>query len=453
MAWSEKHGTTWRVRYLKDDGTLGSENGYPDKDTADDRADEINTEQRRGTFTDPALGQTPVREWVDTWRDTLDVGEETRSMYESILRNHLLPRWGEVELAAITRSAVRIWKNTLGTRYAVTTVTHITKLLSMILADAVDEGLITANPAAGRRRGRRSRVKRPAPVWAEPCEVLAVAERIRELAGSNTYVMVLCAAYTGMRWGETTGLRWANIDLVRGVITLHPETGSLHEINGRCFLGPPKTAESAREIAIPPFLAALLETERQHAANGLKTTSPNGTEQAVDGVVFTSPDGGWWRRSTFSRRYWRPAVYGDSRRAWAPLKPGLTFHGLRHSHNTWMIDDGIIDVARARRLGHHVPDKLQDVYGHVSDRLVRRIVKNMEKRWQRTWDQAHPETPAIGSASRAKSSADATKAGKTKGKKKDKATRKKDRLPETAAGRPLGPASRGHLRSTGYDAA
>jgi integrase len=37
------------------------------------------------------------------------------------------------------------------------------------------------------------------------------------------------------------------------------------------------------------------------------------------------------------------------------VKPGLTFHGLRHSHNTWMIDDGIMDVARARRLGHHVP--------------------------------------------------------------------------------------------------
>ncbi|MGR6998388.1 tyrosine-type recombinase/integrase [Yinghuangia aomiensis] len=392
-------------------------------------------------------------EWVQTWRGTLDVGEETRSMYESILRNHLLPRWGETELAAITRSAVRIWRNSLDGRYAPATVTHITKLLSMILADAVDEGLIAVNPAGGRRRGKRVRVKKPAPVWAEPREVLAVAERIRELAGSNAYVMVLTAAYTGMRWGETTGLRWANVDLVRGTVTVHPGAGSLHEINGRCFLGPPKTAESAREIAIPPFLVRLLEAERQHTANGLKTTDPDGTEQTVDGVVFTSPDGGWWRRSTFSRRYWRPAVNGDSRREWGPVKPGLTFHGLRHSHNTWMIDDGIVDVARARRLGHHVPDKLQDVYGHVSDRLVQRIVKNMEKRWQRTWNRAHPETPAIGAASRARPTADTKKVGKTKGKKKEKVARKKDTQTETATGRPLGRASRSHLRSTGYDAA
>lgn len=118
-----------------------------------------------------------------------------------------------------------------------------------------------------------------------------------------------------------------------------------------------------------------------------------------------------------------------------------------------MIDDGIMDVARARRLGHHVPDKLQDVYGHVSDRLVQRIVKNMEKRWQRTWNQAHPETPAIGAESRAKPTAETKQAGKTKGRKKEKAARKKDSQPETAASRPLGPASRGHLRSTGYDAA
>ncbi|MDI2130541.1 site-specific integrase [Yinghuangia seranimata] len=212
------------------------------------------------------------------------------------------------------------------------------------------------------------------------------------MAGSNAYVMVLTAAYTGMRWGETTGLRWTAIDTDRRVVAVQPD-GSLHEIGGRCFLGPPKTAESAREIPIPPFLADLLQAERQHAGCGLKTAHPDGTERVVDGVVFTSPDGGWWRRSTFSRRYWRPAVNGEARRGWGPVKPGLTFHGLRHSHNTWMIDEGCDDVVRARRLGHHVPDKIQDVYGHVADRVNRRLVKALEKRWRKTWSRAHPGDP------------------------------------------------------------
>lgn len=75
------------------------------------------------------------------------------------------------------------------------------------------------------------------------------------------------------------------------------------------------------------------------------------------------------------------------------MKAGLTFHGLRPSHNTWLIDEGCDDVVRARRLGHHVPDKIQDVYGHVADRVSRRLVKALEKRWRKSWKQAHPGDP------------------------------------------------------------
>lgn len=57
------------------------------------------------------------------------------------------------------------------------------------------------------------------------------------------------------------------------------------------------------------------------------------------------------RRSTFNRRVFRPAVDGDPRRGIYPVRPGLTFHGLRHSHKTWLIADHIPDIAQAKRLG------------------------------------------------------------------------------------------------------
>ncbi|MDI2130540.1 hypothetical protein [Yinghuangia seranimata] len=218
MAWSEKHGRTWRVRYPAGDGTLASESGFADRDAAEERVTQLNTQPAHdatapGGATPSTVGpsngipapptppdapptaervdapaeHTPAPvppagesadeaaptgtlfgDWVAVWRTTLDIGEETRGMYESLLRNHLLPRWGELELAGITRSAVRAWKISLDARYAPATVAHIGKLLSMILTDAVDEGLIGANPASTRRRGRRPRVRRPGPVWAEP---------------------------------------------------------------------------------------------------------------------------------------------------------------------------------------------------------------------------------------------------------------------------------------------
>ncbi|MFI6123337.1 tyrosine-type recombinase/integrase [Streptomyces sp. NPDC051064] len=72
-------------------------------------------------------------------------------------------------------------------------------------------------------------------------------------------------------------------------------------------------------------------------------------------TLFTSPRGSNLRRSTFSRRLWAPATRGvtlPDGTSWDALKPGLTFHNLRHTHKTWLIEGNIPDVAQARRLGH-----------------------------------------------------------------------------------------------------
>jgi hypothetical protein len=75
-----------------------------------------------------------------------------------MLRHHILLRWGRTPVNAITSLSVNKWiadLHTLG--YANSTITGIVKLLSMILTDAADEGLIPANPVHRRRRcGRRS---------------------------------------------------------------------------------------------------------------------------------------------------------------------------------------------------------------------------------------------------------------------------------------------------------
>jgi len=60
MAFVEKSGNnTWRVRYWKADGTHGSISGFPSKKAAQAKAEEIDTDQRRGTFLDPTAGKLP----------------------------------------------------------------------------------------------------------------------------------------------------------------------------------------------------------------------------------------------------------------------------------------------------------------------------------------------------------------------------------------------------------
>ena len=65
MAWVERSAANrWRVRYRRDDGSIGAVNGFTTKTAAIRHAQSMETDQRRGTFIDPAAGRTSVRDWV-----------------------------------------------------------------------------------------------------------------------------------------------------------------------------------------------------------------------------------------------------------------------------------------------------------------------------------------------------------------------------------------------------
>ena len=95
--------------------------------------------------------------------------------------------------------------------------------------------------------------------------------------------------------------------------------------------------------------------------------------------MFVIPTGEPHRNSNFGRRALRPAVDGTLDRPQPvvrlePVKPGLTFHGLRHGHKTWMIADGVPEVAQARRLGHILGDRIQETYSHVAAEVETRLL-------------------------------------------------------------------------------
>jgi len=68
---------------------------------------------------------------------------------------------------------------------------------------------------------------------------------------------------------------------------------------------------------------------------------------------------------------------------WLPVKPGLTPHGLRHSHKTWMAEDGVPEILAERRLGHEVPG-MRGLYTHVSDRMRDDLKAALQARWEQS---------------------------------------------------------------------
>lgn len=86
MAWTERtSGEHWRVRYRRSDGSVASEGGFPTLRAAENRAREIEVDQRRNRFYDPALAEMTLDEWLTRWWLTLDLDELTIENYRCLV--------------------------------------------------------------------------------------------------------------------------------------------------------------------------------------------------------------------------------------------------------------------------------------------------------------------------------------------------------------------------------
>lgn len=359
MAYAERRGSTWRVRYRLPDGTWGSESGFLTQRAAEQWGDDQESDLRRGRAKDPRRGRVTIAEFVPVWRDSLRLGDRTAGSYDYLLRRFVLPRWGHVELGDITWLPVKAWANRLeDSGLAYRTVKDAVSMLSMLLQAAVDDDRLVGNPLHRRRRewGRRR---------AKPAERVWVTADIIGRICTPRYadnLLLRTAYWTGMRWGELAGLHRASSVLLRSnptrhVIVVDAQRGALHELDsGQLVLGPPKPPNGAREVDLPEFLADELAA---HLA-----TWPHEH-------VFCGPRGGLHRRSNFSRRVLGPAV--------ADLAPGLSFHGLRHSHKVLLLELGVPEVLQCERLGHE-QSGIAGVYSHVSAVMRQRLLDDMGQR-------------------------------------------------------------------------
>jgi hypothetical protein len=78
--------------------------------------------------------------------------------------------------------------------------------------------------------------------------------------------------------------------------------------------------------------------------------------------------------------------------AWLPVRAGLTPHGFRHSHKTWMIEDRIPEILAETRLGHEVPG-MRGLYSHVSDQMWQELKDKLQARWEESLKARHALAP------------------------------------------------------------
>lgn len=339
----------WRARYRDHDGREHARH-FDRKADAERWLDTIRGDLARGTHVDPRAGRERFDSYAERWLSAQPHRPGTARLYERTLRLHVLPRIGPRSLSSLRRTDVQGLVSSLAATLAPHTVENIYKLVRAILASAVEDGLLVASPC--RKITRAEVIRRHVtPLELEQVQVLVAAlpPRYRSLA--------LLAVGTGLRQGEALGLTVPDVDFLRREIHVRHQ---LISVPGTDYhLGPTKTASSLRTVPAPDFvLQALSEHLRSH---------PRGPW----GTVFANSRGAVVARSSLHRS-WVQAV------AAAGLPIGTTFHDLRHTYASVLIDGGESVTVVAARLGHKNPTETLRTYSHLwpsSDERTRSVVQ------------------------------------------------------------------------------
>ncbi len=344
----------WQARYWNAaDNRVGAPTTFATKSDAQRWLSAAETDQSRGEWYDPRLGDVPFREWADKWMATKapKLGAATQDLYRYLLRKHIVPRFGSTAVGRLTASEVQAWLADLHrSALSPNTVAKAYRCLSGAMDGAVDAGLIARSPCTLKGAGTERQAEMQ----------IATPEQIAELAaavGPRWEALVFAAAYTGLRWGELAGLRRCDVDLERNLVTV---TRKLGEVNGQLSFSPPKTAAGKRTIGIPSFVARSLAVHIDLYA------LPGG-----EGLVFPSADGLPMRRSNFRRRVWEPAITEVG-------MVGFRFHDLRHTAATLAAASGTSLKALMARIGHSSAAAALR-YQHVIDGQDADIVKYLER--------------------------------------------------------------------------
>ena len=185
------------------------------------------------------------------------------------------------------------------------------------------------------------------------------AMRLIAKAEGQVLVLIVMAATLALREGELFGLLWNCVDLKAGTVTIVRQLAE--DLDGNLVLSPLKTKASRRTLELPKLarraLQLLRETRRGEPANA---------------YVFVDGEGKPLRKSNFIRRDFKPLLVK------AKL-PEVAFHSLRHSSNSFLIEEGADPLLVAKRNGHSSTRMVLDRYGHLFEGARRQAALTMDR--------------------------------------------------------------------------
>lgn len=277
--------------------------------------------------------------YLTAWVDSLvDLTPNTRIN----CRNALKPArdsLGAIPLNKLTPAAVEAFNIERAREgHKPTAIYNTYRILKRALRKAHLQGLIPENPCDRIKTPRAPRHELT--TWTrEHMQTFLTAHRADDLWGDLWCFM----CETWVRAGEVAALRWDDIDLVAGTVSINRSVTRTDEL--KWIESTPKTESSRRTIAMSPQLVAILTTR-----NARRDDDSNA-------LVFPNTSGGYLKSQTISKVLKRACVSCDV--------PVLHPHELRHNGGSIAYMDGIDIKAISERMGHANISITLEIYTHL----------------------------------------------------------------------------------------
>lgn len=226
-------------------------------------------------------------------------------------------------------------------------------MLASILDGAVRDRRIQSNPAREIKTPKKTKKSKP----------YLTHRQVERLAAASRYPdLLLFLAYTGLRWGEATGLKVKHVDAKRRRVAVE-ENAVI--VNGHVQVGTPKTHER-RAVPYPEFLDDAI-------ARASKGKNPEAILWDAEGGGYLRPGNaksGWFAGAVKRIRAEdaeAAAKAKKSKKPEPPILPRVTPHDLRHTAASLAISAGANVKAVQRMLGHASAAMTLDTYAELFD--------------------------------------------------------------------------------------
>jgi integrase len=364
--WQDKHTGQWRWRIRKN----GQDYIVSDAERSRAQAKFRELKDALEKKIDVKGGQQTLRAWMVYWLDHVvkdTVRGTTYNDYNKRCELYITPTLGDYPLIGLTSKLIRAWSTATRNAYALSSATQALAILTRALDVAVEESILEFNPARAvkppRARADETQIDEtddigrsltPAQEQALLAEVRrtdAHHTRSRGARSVGTYVLYVLTLRLGFRRGEILGLRWKDIDLDKGVVSIR------QQVNHEGQVTTPKSPKAKRALPLTDDLITML---REHK---LKLGSLGRT------YVFPDENGNHRKPRALDKHYERA-----TKRAGIT---GFTFHDLRATAITRWREHGVDLEVAAALAGHATIKVTAEIY---SDSTMERKRAAVNKR-------------------------------------------------------------------------